>query len=60
MRQLSVLKKQYREDLETLTKSYEARRKVLKEALMALSPINPGAAGPNTEVVEISSNSRKK
>jgi hypothetical protein len=39
MRQLSALKKQYRQDLETLTNSYEARRKVLKDALLNLSAI---------------------
>lgn len=59
MRQLSVLKKQYREDLETLTKSYEARRKVLKEALIALSPMNPNAIGA-AETVDTASNVRKK
>lgn len=41
MRQISSLKKQYRDDLETLTKSYEARRKALKEALLLLaSPLD--------------------
>ena len=39
MRQLSALKKQYRQDLETLTNSYEARRKVLKDVLLNLSAI---------------------
>ncbi len=58
MRQLSVLKKQYREDLETLTKSYEARRKVLKDALIGISPLNPSATS-NVEVTE-SANTRKK
>jgi hypothetical protein len=30
---LAALKKQYREDLEALTGAYEARRRVLKDAL---------------------------
>jgi hypothetical protein len=37
MRQLAALKKQYRQDLETLTNTYEARRKALKDALLSLS-----------------------
>ncbi len=39
MTQLSVLKKQYREDLENLTQSYESRRKALKDSLLALSQV---------------------
>jgi hypothetical protein len=35
--QIAALKKQYREDLETLTRSYEGRRKALKDALLGLS-----------------------
>eukprot|EP01039_Chlorochromonas_danica_P000227 gene227-245_t len=42
LRQLSSLKKQYREDLETLTKSYELKRKVLKDALLALGELAGG------------------
>jgi len=38
--QLVTLKKQYREDIETLTKTYEARRNVLKDALLQLSSNN--------------------
>lgn len=34
---LSSLKKQYRDDLEELTKSYEARRKVLKDSIALLT-----------------------
>lgn len=34
MRHLSALKKQYKEDLEELTRSYEAKRKALKDAIM--------------------------
>ena len=33
MKQLSTLKKQYREDLEELTRSYELKRKLLKDTL---------------------------
>lgn len=40
MMQLVTLKKQYREDIETLTKTYEARRNVLKDALLQLSSNN--------------------
>lgn len=43
LKQLSALKKQYREDLEALTKSYELRRKALKDALLMLS--EPGEVG---------------
>jgi hypothetical protein len=42
MNQLSVLKKQYREDLEALTQSYEVRRKALKEALLSFPQIDEG------------------
>lgn len=34
---MSILKKQYRDDLERLTKTYEARRKTLKDALLTFS-----------------------
>ena len=39
MKQLSALKQQYRQDLEELTKSYEQRRKVLKDALLLYTSI---------------------
>lgn len=42
MKQLSALKKQYRDDLEALTRSYEIRRKMLKDALLALSSVDNG------------------
>lgn len=37
MKHLSALKKQYRDDLESLTQSYESRRRALKEALLLYS-----------------------
>jgi len=37
MKHLSALKKQYRDDLESLTHAYEAKRKVLKDALLFYS-----------------------
>ncbi len=37
MRQLSALKKQYRDDLEDLTRAYELRRKVLKDSLVTFN-----------------------
>lgn len=37
LKQISVLKRQYRNDLEKLTQSYETRRKALKDALLSLS-----------------------
>jgi uncharacterized protein YqiB (DUF1249 family) len=37
MKQLSTLKKQYREDLEELTRSYEMKRKLLKETLAKIN-----------------------
>eukprot|EP01038_Epipyxis_sp_PR26KG_P013382 gene13382-17944_t len=40
LHQLSALKKQYRDDLEELTKSYESKRKLLKEALLEYSNLN--------------------
>lgn len=40
MKHLSALKKQYRDDLESLTQSYEGRRRVLKEALLLYSTPN--------------------
>jgi hypothetical protein len=43
LKQLSALKKQYRDDLEELTQAYERRRKVLKESLnMFVTPATVG------------------
>lgn len=52
MKQLAVLKKQYRQDLEDLTKAYENRRKILKEALLIYSSaaeLNEIAPAESTE-----------
>lgn len=58
LRQISTLKKQYREDLEKLTQSYEARRKLLKDALLSLS----SNAAESSEKISLSAykNDRKK
>ena len=49
MKHMSALKQQYRADLESLTQAYEARRKVLKDALLYYSnPTQTGAAGSGT------------
>lgn len=58
LRQISTLKKQYREDLEKLTQSYEARRKLLKDALLSLS----NNAAESSEKISLSAykNDRKK
>lgn len=46
MKHLSALKKQYRDDLESLTTAYESRRRVLKDALLLYSGSGPaGGAG---------------
>lgn len=37
LQRLNALKRQYREDLENLTKRYEVKREALKEALLKLS-----------------------
>lgn len=50
MRQISSLKKQYKEDLEKLTHSYEARRKALKDALLALSSDDPSLFSPYNNI----------
>ena len=34
MKSLAALKKQYKDDLEQLTKAYEVKRKALKDALL--------------------------
>lgn len=41
MKHLSALKKQYRDDLESLTTAYETRRRVLKDALLLYSGSGP-------------------
>lgn len=52
MKHLSALKKQYRDDLECLTQSYESRRRVLKEALLLYSSTtitSTGAAASSSD-----------
>ena len=44
LKQLSALKKQYRDDMEELTVSYEKRRMALKEALHAIPATAAGAS----------------
>lgn len=41
--QLVVLKKQYREDVEIITKTYELRKKAMKDALLQLSNTSNGS-----------------
>lgn len=45
MKHLSALKKQYRDDLESLTTAYESRRRVLKDALLLYSGSGPAGGG---------------
>ena len=45
MKHLAALKKQYREDLESLTQAYENRRRVLKEAMVLYTPAPTADAG---------------
>ncbi len=42
-----MLKKQYREDVETITKTYESRKKALKDALLQLSNTSTSSPVPN-------------
>lgn len=62
MRQISVLKKQYRDDLEKLTQSYEGRRKALKDALLSLSSdgVPVKGAGQKDKMSSVEKGERKK